>query len=245
MNDDKFNETVKHALLLKSDEIKVSENLLETTKKEINKRIKKESNNMKIKFLKPAIIVCALLLTTTFCYSAFKQGYSLSHSYNRYTDFPTVNQLEDLAGFTPKYLVEDLGNGYVFSSYSIKDEEKFNEKDEKIAEGKGIDFTYKNADDPEKTISFSISSLPLEDENNSYSEDKYKFVVPEYTPTKEELEAQERGELYISYGASENTEEIIQSYTWKDDSKTYCLLGMDTNIPKDEFIKIVEMIKNS
>lgn len=245
MNDDKFNETVKNALLLKSNEIKISENLLEITKKKINKRIKKESNNMKIKFLKPAIVVCALLLTTTFCYSAFKQGYTTSHSYNKYTDFPTANQLEDLVGFEPKYFVEDLGNGYVFSSYSIKDEEKFNEKDEKTAEGKGISFTYKNANDSEKIISFSISSLTNENENDSYSEDKYKFVVPEYTPTKEELEAEERGELYISYGASENTEEIIQSYTWKDESKTYCLMGFDTNIPKDEFIKIVEMIKNS
>ena len=64
----------------------------------------------------------------------------------------------------------------------------------------------------------------------TYRDAHYRFVPPDYQPTDEEEQMEKNGELVISYGSDEVTDEQFQSVCWEKDSVTYLLSGYDTGL---------------
>lgn len=69
----------------------------------------------------------------------------------------------------------------------------------------------------------------------SYSCDQYLFLPPDQKPSEEDQAREAAGELYISYGSSEEQRKESSYITWSDDGMIYMLLSFDNTMTPEEF----------
>ena len=80
-------------------------------------------------------------------------------------------------------------------------------------------------ENPVPAVTTEVNGVTL-----TYRDAHYRFVPPDYQPTDEEEQMEKNGELVISYGSDEVTDEQFQSVCWEKDSVTYLLSGFDTGL---------------
>lgn len=225
-----------------------------------DKRENYEMKNVKI-FKKGSIkkkIIGALVATMvigTTVFAAGKVCFINSNSSNipTYTTIPTVEQVKKSFKFSPK-LVNKFGNGYTFSKGSIVDNKGTDAKGNFAGETKSLDFTYTKGKDKlnlyiengrlgerskKETVIANYNGIDL-----YYSSYAYKFEPENYKMTEQDKKDKLSGKYVFSYGADSDKEKIsqVQYLNWMQDGVNYSFLGSDSNISKDELVKMAQQV---
>lgn len=69
-----------------------------------------------------------------------------------------------------------------------------------------------------------------------YKMDHYRFVPPTYELSEEEQRMSDAGELIVSYGSDEVTDNQVSSVMWNDGGVSYQLLAFDTSLTEQEMV---------
>lgn len=250
-----FDICVKEALQSKADEIAPSGALLDKIKAEINDKERENISMNRIPNLrrvKPVVIVAlVLILSAATCFAATKITSLVSHSSEKFDKFPTVSQVEKAINYVPDY-VEKFDNGFYFDSASISDTAAMDGDNNKVNESKGIAFFY-TKDNAQKGQMLTLNADPegpgitgepgLNEEviengkyDLVYSQVTFKVVPESYTPTEEENQLMEQGEMWISYGSEEIEISKVQSVGWVKDGIVYNLMDNGYELGKDEIL---------
>ena len=239
---------IKTALNEAVKDISPSEDMLYSIK---NLSVKEDMKMKKIRPIK-AVLTCALAIGIL-SVGAIGAGKivgveSHSSSLEEVKKFPTEEEVKKMAGFVPAY-TEKLGE-YEFESCRPVHSSDIDEDGIKADDYTGISFNYKT---DKGILALDIDPKPMQqeayDEKFDYKGKEifyhsilYKFVPPDYALTDEDKKLQEKGELEISYGSQEVELENIQSLLWESGGKTYCLLDMDVQIDKGDFINMAKQV---
>ncbi|WP_368490479.1 hypothetical protein [Clostridium sp. BJN0013] len=219
-----------------------------------NQKENAEMENRKISIKKKIIIalVAAMVLGTT-VFAAGKICFITLHSSNipTYTTIPTVEQVKNDFKFTPK-LVKEFDNGYTFANGCIVNNEGTDEKGNSVAKTKSLDFTYTKGNDKLKlymengrlgerskkeTVITTYSGIDLY--YNSYAN---KLVPADYKLTEQDKQDQSSGKYVFSYGSDKVEISQIQCLNWMQDGINYSFLAIDSNISKDELVKMAHQV---
>ena len=76
-----------------------------------------------------------------------------------------------------------------------------------------------------------------------YSESHFLFLPTDVEPTKEELAAEEAGDLFISYGSDEREEQTYLSMSWNADGKHFTLGGFDLGLNAQDMIDMAMQLQ--
>jgi hypothetical protein len=159
--------------------------------------------------------------------------------------------------YIPDY-VESFSNGFYFDSASINDTAALDHDNNQVAASRGITFFYKT-DLSEKGQLMTLSTDPemadMDDNSGSnqevipgknfdliYSKVTFKLVPEGYIPTEEEKLLEEKGTLWISYGADETEVSDIQYVKWVKDGILYNLMENGYGLEKDEILKMADEV---
>lgn len=245
---------IKKALISKTENIELPENLLNSIKIELEE---KENNSMKRFKFTPKVLVAALALTVVLASGVIAAGKiaSISSSSSHFDDikhFPTLEEVENIVNYSPKF-VETLGT-HKFKFASPADSQSKDDNGNVIKKFKDITFWYET-DNKDATLTLStqptISGLGTSENAEPisyngitlyYSSFTYKAVPPDYVKTDEDKELENKGELMIGFGSDKLEEKKTQSILWEEDSITYDLMDMDEEIDKAEFIEMAKQV---
>lgn len=214
-----------------------------------NKKISKKGSIKK----KIMIALVAAMVVGTTVFAAGKICYITSSSSSKptYTSIPTVEQVKKDLKFNPK-LINKFDNGYVFESGHIVNNEGRDENDKAIAKTKSLDFTYKKGNDKlslfmgnvrlgesseKETVSNTYSGIDL-----YYHSAAYKFVPADYKMTEQDKKDKLSGKYVFSYGSDKEKISQIQFLNWMQDGVYYSFLASDSNISKDELVKMAQKV---
>lgn len=217
-----------------------------------------EMENRKIykkgSFKKKIIIALAaamVLGTTAFAAGKIVSISGRSSKIPTYTTMPTVKQVKNDFEFNPK-LVKEFDNGYIFASGYTAHEEGLDEKGNSVAKTKSLDFTYKKGNDKlslamknrrlgerseKETVSNTYNGIDL-----YYHSDAYKFVPADYKMTEQDKKDKLSGKYVFSYGSDKVEISQVQSLNWMQDGIYYSFLASDSNISKDELVKMAQKV---
>ncbi|BAH05401.1 hypothetical protein [Clostridium kluyveri] len=213
-----------------------------------------EMENRKISIKKKIIIalVAAMVVGTT----AFATGkiFSItSHGSNipTYTTMPTVEQVKDDFKFAPK-LVKEFDNGYTFTSGYTVNNEGNDEKGNSVAKTKSLDFTYTKGKDK---LNLSMENGMLGERSKKetviatsngidlyYHSYANKLVPADYKLTGQDKQDESSGKYVFSYGSDKVEISQIQCLNWMQNGINYSFLTIDSNISKDELVKMAQQI---
>lgn len=262
--DEKIDRYIKKCLSDETDGISASDDMFFKIRNEILGKEEKRNFNMKYKFLKPktaliAGIICVLTTVTCVAATNLSGWYGSSSKLTETTAFPTETKVNEKMGFTPKY-VKSFSNGFKFATFNYSNNEIKNEKGDAVDKFKGADFDYKR-ENSEKDQYLNMSAYKKEekyqDENTlnncdteeykgitiEYNSSLYKAVPPDYQPSEEEKQLQEKGMLQIGYGSDEITVDECQSVTWYEDGISYCILNSNyTDLTQEDMINMAKEV---
>lgn len=207
------------------------------------------------KKLKAAVVVGALCVMSFTCYAAMKMTGTVGHSWREWDSLPTAEQVQKKVDFTPKF-VEEFSNGFKFDNasvgYAAGVDSDFNTVTE---EHKEVHFNYKRG---EESIGISNrefapeigdgnydtfdETIDLDGIALHYNMQAYKFFPPDVEPSDEDIEAQARGALEISYGSSEIEEMNIQSLFWEEDGIVYEMTALGADIDKEGLMQMAKEV---
>lgn len=255
-----FDEDIKNALKKKAEEVCPKDDFLVNIKEELYAE-RKVCGNMKFNKKALGIGLAALIAivgaSAAIASGGFRSTISSSSRLDDITEFPSAETVEEKVGYVPKY-VDNL-QGHKFERASISNTYDKDEEGSKVNKRKEIDFWYEN-DSEDGFLTLNTSPVVhedefLEEENNEvieygdvkfyYCSFVYKAVPPDYEVTKEELEAEERGELSIGYGSDEIYEKTTQYIKWNEDGITYDIMDMGAGIEKEDFINMAKQVTDS
>lgn len=198
-------------------------------------------------------LVAAMAIGTTVFAAGGKISYVKSHGSNipSYKTIPTAERVNKDLGVNPK-LVKEFHNGYVFKSGHTLENEGVDDKGNSVAKTKSLDFIYAKGKDK---LSLFIENGKLGEElrketaiatyngidlyYNSYTN---KFVPAGYKMTEQDKKDEEAGKYVFSFGADKVKTSQICSLRWTENEINYCLLGTDSDITKDELIKMAQQV---
>lgn len=248
----KLDEHIKILFNKKTENTALSDDLLNSIKIGIEER----GNNMKRFKFTPRTFAVAAALTVILATGAIAAGKAASISSHsdlreKINHFPSVEEIKSQVDYVPKY-TEKLG-AYEFDSAQPSKSQDNDENGNVLSSYKDISFYYKT-----DKGSLSLHTTPAireEDKTDDvinykgislyYSSYTYKAVPPDYEKTQEDIERENSGELSIGYGASEISEEKLQSVIWVENGITYDLLDMGVEIDKNDFIAMAQQVINS
>ena len=210
----------------------------------------------RIKIRKIIVLAAAvvMLLSATVLAANIILGSRGGHSSNipSYYSVPSRETLLHDTGIAPA-VPESFSSGYVFDSGYITYNEDFGTEGATIEEYKGLQFSYtKNGDE----ISFFIDAAAAgiqadgmdvtEDYKGSelfYYSYTNKLVPPDNRPTKEDRQAEQNGDIVISYGSTSVEYSRVQGVKWEYAGLNYELAAVNADISETELLRIVhEMI---
>lgn len=210
----------------------------------------------RIKLRRIAVLAAAvvMLLSVTVIAANIILGGRGGHSSNipSYDSVPSRETLLHDTGIAPAVL-ESFSSGYVFDSGYITYNEDFDTEGATVEEYKGLQFSYtKNGDE----ISFFIDAAAagIQADGMDVTEDykgselfcysyTNKLVPPDYRPTEEDRQAEQNGDIVISYGSTSVEYSRVQGVKWEYAGLNYELAAVNADISKDELLQIVhEMI---
>lgn len=258
MDRQEFEDLLQETLEEKSSPVTMSDTRKQEIRNVIWEQSRKEETVMRVGFKKKVMIVAAAMCIfgTVAALAAGKiTGYysSIMMDEVSYEKFEDLKNVEEDTGFSLK-AVEQFENGYQFvkgykSDVTARDDagnevEKFPEVMlEYTKENQYLTITAQKErnDDDAAEVSGEYKGIKLH-----YKEDNYLFVTPDYEPSEEERKAEAAGELYISYGASENEHDVIHFMSWTDGGTRYLLMSSDDNAPgQEEMTKMAQQIIDS
>lgn len=264
---DSVDDKIKQYFENSAKNINVNDDMFIKIKNNINQN-EKGAIFMKSKSVKRFVMVCATCFILLTCIVVAKPKISSWTSWSGADDdsfesFPTVEQVEKAAGYSPKF-VEELPYGFKYERSIISHSEGmdadnnvmvkltdfnvyYNRENGNAGEYLALDTSNISQDMYNENIS-EDASLKLEQQHNGidiyYGEMPYLFLPPDQEATAEEAEKMEKGELMISYGSSEREQVLNQFVTWYDSGVKYLLLGSDVKLPKENMIEIAQTIIN-
>lgn len=197
-------------------------------------------------------LVAAMVLGTT-VFAAGKICFITSHGSNipTYTTIPTVEQVKKDFKFNPK-LVKKFDNGYTFANGYTTNNEGRDVNGNSVAKTKSLDFDYKKGNDK---LSLSMENGRLGENSekatliNTYNGiDLYyhsyanKFVPADYKMTEQDKKDKLSGKYVFSYGSDKEEISQVQYLNWMQDGINYSFLAMDSNVSKDELVKMAQKV---
>ncbi|MBU3199870.1 signal peptide protein [Clostridium estertheticum] len=224
----------------------------------------KEENEMKN--LKPykrgsmrkkiIIILAATMVIGTTVFAAGKAGkiqsiYGSSSAIPTYTTIPTVEQVKNKFKFNPK-LVDKFDNGYTFADGYTDNKKGVDENGNSVKKTKSLDFTYTKGNDK---LYLSMENEMLEERSNKetvvntcngidlyYSSSVYKTVPANYKLTEQDKQDKLSGKYVFSYGSEKIEISQFKYLDWMQDGIHYSLSSMNSNISKDELVKMAPQV---
>ena len=256
-----YDKCLKDALQCKAEEITPSGVLLDKINAEIcYKEREKISMNQqfKLKRLKPFIIASlVLILSAASCFAASQITSLVSHSTDKFDQYPTKQQLEKAVHYVPDY-VESFSNGFTFKRASVVNTQALDNDNNKVDECMGISFVYTrdhatkdqllNVDTSPVIAGTQGDKLPNQEIikygniDLTYSKVVFKVVPEGYVPTEEENQKMEQNVLWISYGSEKETVSDVQFVTWVKDGINYDLMEQGYGLAKDDMVNMAKEV---
>lgn len=221
-------------------------------------RQKKEVITMKRMSVKKVAVVATAVcaLSATVCMAAGKVtgyigGTRVGTQTSEYADVAKLEKKLDLAG----NVTERFSNGYAFRDACITDWDAMDDNGNRTDSTQELSVTYAKGDGrihytvakgETKYTEDELESLELirkDDQDYYYSESHYLFLPTDVEPTKEELAAEEAGDLFISYGSDEREEKTYLSMSWNADGKHFTLGGFDLNLNAQDMIDMAMQLQ--
>ena len=210
----------------------------------------------RIKLRRIAILAAAvvMLLSVTVIAANIILGGRGGHSSSipSYYSVPSRETLLRDTGIAPA-VPESFSSGYVFDSGYITYNEDFDTEGATVEEYKGLQFSYtRNGDE----ISFFIDAAAagIQADGMDVTEDykgselfcysyTNKLVPPDYRPTEEDRQAEQNGDIVISYGSTAVEYSRVQGVKWEYAGLNYELAAVNADISETGLLQIVhEMI---
>ncbi|ONI39131.1 hypothetical protein AN640_01975 [Candidatus Epulonipiscium fishelsonii] len=254
MEKKKFDEQIKNAFMMDTNNLELNDNLFNKIKMDIYNEENKTNIRGDIKMKKKLItgVLCLSIVSATVIGASYAWNAESHTITQNITTLPNVEDIESDYGFTPK-VVDKFSNGFNFSSYRITSENI--SKDDDQINFNGLNLEYEKDND---MLHLSIEPIPAQFVNNSdaelietindiniyYLEQVYKVVPEGYVLTPEDEKQQRNGDLMISFGSVEETIESFQYMSWYEDGNLYSLLGFDCNISASEMVGMAEELIN-
>lgn len=203
-----------------------------------------------------ALVATMVIGTTVFAAGKISSITSHSSGIAKYTAMPTAEQVKKDFKLNPK-LVNEFDNGYVFTDGCIVDNEGTDDKGNSVEKTKSLDFTY--AKDNDK-LSLYMGNGSLDERSKGetvaanyngidlyYSSYTNKFEPENYKMTEQDKKDKLSGKYVFSYGSDSDKEKIsqIQCLNWMQDGISYSFIGSDSNLSKDELVKMAQQVINT
>ncbi len=206
------------------------------------------------KIVAAAAVACTL--TGTVCMAAGKISYYVGSSsplteITEYSDLAKVESTADIITGAPKA----FDNGFVFANANIINKNGMDNADNVVESFTEVNVNYKKgADQLDYMVQKGVTNdtdkelerkQAIESDGITYyySRTNYLFLPAEAKPTAEELEAEEAGELFISYGSSEREEKVYTGISWNDDAKYHNIFSMDVEMDAEEMLAMAKQIQ--
>lgn len=222
---------------------------------------KKENDEMKnIKLYKRgsikkkiiiALVATMVIGTTVFAAGKISSIYSSSSIIPTYTTMPAAEQVKNDFKFNPK-LVDKFDNGYTFTDGYAVNNEGVDEQGNSVEKKKSLDFTYAKGNDK---LDLYMENGMLGERSNKetvvdtcngidlyYTSYANKCVPADYKLTKQDKQDKLSGKYVFSYGTDKAEISQVQYLDWMQDGIHYSLLAMDSNLSKDELIKMAHQV---
>lgn len=220
----------------------------------------KEETIMRLGFKRKVILTAAAmcLFGTAAALAAGKiAGYYTGGSIDRptYEKFADLASVEEQAGF-PMKAVETFENGYNFQMGFLSDVEARDEAGNIVETFPEVILHYKNGDElltvtarkarAEETFAGKVETSEYGDLTLLYKEDNYLFLPPDQEPSEADKKAEEAGELYISYGSSEEDRTSYRFLQWDEDGTRYLMMADgEGELGQEEMVKAARQIIDS
>ncbi|GAA0713902.1 hypothetical protein GCM10008904_28720 [Paraclostridium ghonii] len=205
---------------------------------------------------KSAAVIAATFILTT---SAFAIGkvtslVSVTSKIPTYRTIPSNEKINSDLGFTPN-IVKKFEDGYEFKGGHISKSEGLDENKEVVDKSKYVSFEYKKNNDT--LMLFMEGKMLAEKDKNEELVENYKGVdlyyfsyinklVPaDYKMTEQDKLDEESGKFVFSSGSSEVETQKQTSLNWKDGDVYYSFLATDSDLTKDDLIKMAKEIIDS
>ncbi|MDO4554776.1 MAG: hypothetical protein Q4B70_06500 [Lachnospiraceae bacterium] len=234
MKEDRLDQWIRETVKEESNKISVP-----NQKETILTACKMEKNRSRFQLKKAAALVavlCILCTGTALAGGKVVSLIGLSSPDKNVTKYEQTKDLEKKAGIDA-VTVKQFKNGFQFTSAGIVDVAGKDENENTVEKYKEVSVEYGKG---KQAVSLSLMSAAIHTDSyekwtqTNYKDillysttDHYKFVPVDYEPTKEELEAEKNGELYLSYGTDEIEEEDYVSVCWEKDGVSYSLHTMN------------------
>lgn len=204
-----------------------------------------KKNYKKLISLMAAAAVLACLAT------AFAAGGLGGWSSFRSTEFESVNDgalISEELGFAP-VLIESFENGYAYASGQSVDN-SVTEDDGSVKEQfKSAFFVYEKdgdevwfSQDASESVNVEKGRLAATVDGTDiyYYSYENKAVPEDYQKTPEDIAAEERGELILSWGSDSVRQYTVQSVEWRSGNIACCLMQMDGALSEAELIAMAK-----
>lgn len=178
--------------------------------------------------------------------------YSFSSSIPEYSELPQEQQLIDDIGYAGD-MVKKFSNGYSFEEGSVR--KNVIQTDDEAEEFKSLSAWYTNG---ENKVILSIDKYSSDTQDTGaklaakngdieiYEHSFINKIVPsDYVKSKDELAAEERGELFFAEDGEDHIEETrVTSVSWTKDDIRYNLMQMNGELSIDELTAMANELIN-
>ena len=184
--------------------------------------IMKKFNPKKIAFIAAAF--CVVSSATVYASTKVSSWFTSSgDDTDIVTEYVDHDKTEEAFGHGNLRIPETIGE-YAFDRTCVETTQCKNEEFDTVDQFKSVSTTYKDKDGDHLIMSICRSENFARDERFlptatgsakgvkvEFDQNQYKWVPADYEPTKEDLEREEKGHFYISYGADEVSEQTLCS----------------------------------
>jgi len=197
------------------------------------------------------LVATMVMATTVFAAGKIYSIYSSSSKIPTYTKIPIAEQVKNDFKFNPK-LVDKFDNGYTFTDGYAVNKEGTDEKGNSVEKKKSLDFKYTKGND--KLDLYMENGMLGERSNKETVVDKCngidlyytsyanKFVPADYKLTEQDKQDELSGKYVFSYGSDKVEISQVQNLDWMQDEIHYSFLAMDSNLSKDELVKMAHQV---
>ena len=239
-------------MIFKDDYKKTVDNLNPST--ELTNRLKLNEENKFMKFSKKKAVIIAAVACMVFGTTVFAAGNIAS--YRSWSNGKEESNIEVSREKAEKIgasleIPEAFSNGYSFSYSNEGGIEGLDDDGNSMAEGKSFMVTYAKEGSADLFLNIDPTFVPIVMEEGDicreisgvnvwYYDHIYKFVPVDYELTDEDKENLEKPGYEISYGSDEVVTNNCSGFIFEYESKTYNMLGFDSELTADEWFGMAE-----
>lgn len=233
---------------------KVSDTLNNLPDKKENDEMGNKTMCKKISFKKRVIVTLAatfVLGTTALAAGKVFSIVGSSSNIPTYTNLPTIQQVKDDFGFSPK-LVGKFNNGYTYDKAKTSKNEALDEKGNSLDKSKSLGFIYKkgndevNLDMENKMLGEKSKKEVLVDNYKDielyYESFTTKFLPVDYEMTEQDKKDQASGKYNFSVGTKKIEISQFTFLNWQQDGIYYSFMTTDSDLSQDELVKMAHEV---